>query len=162
MCSESVIVCLLKCVFVFACCFLQLRVTPLADSIKAEPSEVGPSNTASSPKESLSPGTEGEMSSSSWVVDGSGFLSPAGPALKEVLDMVDGVRVPSNHGTQSEMHLLVAATQLGRCGTAALPHVSSATRTLKVGVTSQPLTCPRRVRARSATSFALRAAPCRS
>lgn len=119
----------------FVCCFLQLRVTPVTDAVKVEPSEAGPSNTASSPKESLSPGTEGEMSSSSWVVDGSGFLSPAGPALKEVLDMVDGVCVPINHSTQSEMYLLVDATHLGCCSTATLPNVSSAIRTLKVGVT---------------------------
>lgn len=49
-------------------------------------------NAAPSPKDSLSPKTDGEMSCGSWVVDGSGFLSPTGPALKEVLDLVDGVR----------------------------------------------------------------------
>uniref|UniRef100_A0A3Q3WEZ5 Uncharacterized protein n=1 Tax=Mola mola TaxID=94237 RepID=A0A3Q3WEZ5_MOLML len=46
------------------------------------------------PTASLSPSrtdlTSGEMSCLSWVVDSSGFLSPAGPALKEVLDLVDG------------------------------------------------------------------------
>uniref|UniRef100_A0A8C7Y1Q1 V-myb avian myeloblastosis viral oncogene homolog-like 2b n=1 Tax=Oryzias sinensis TaxID=183150 RepID=A0A8C7Y1Q1_9TELE len=47
-------------------------------------------NAAPSPKDSLSPKTDGEMSCGSWVVDGSGFLSPTGPALKEVLDLVDG------------------------------------------------------------------------
>ncbi|KAM6980794.1 v-myb avian myeloblastosis viral oncogene homolog-like 2b [Aplochiton taeniatus] len=36
------------------------------------------------------PDTSGEMSSTSWVVDSSGFLSPTGPVLKEVMDMVDG------------------------------------------------------------------------
>lgn len=34
--------------------------------------------------------TSGEINSTSWVVDSSGFLSPTGPALKEVMDMVDG------------------------------------------------------------------------
>ncbi|CAL1608765.1 unnamed protein product [Knipowitschia caucasica] len=32
----------------------------------------------------------GDANITSWVVDGSGFLSPTGPVLKEVLDMVDG------------------------------------------------------------------------
>uniref|UniRef100_A0A667Z2W0 V-myb avian myeloblastosis viral oncogene homolog-like 2b n=1 Tax=Myripristis murdjan TaxID=586833 RepID=A0A667Z2W0_9TELE len=32
----------------------------------------------------------GEASSTGWVVDSSGFLSPSGPALKEVMDMVEG------------------------------------------------------------------------
>ncbi|XP_028261994.1 v-myb avian myeloblastosis viral oncogene homolog-like 2b [Parambassis ranga] len=45
-------------------------------------------------KDSLSPKNEedttGDLNSTSWVVDSSGFLSPNGPALKEVLDMVDG------------------------------------------------------------------------
>uniref|UniRef100_UPI0037E87B18 v-myb avian myeloblastosis viral oncogene homolog-like 2b n=1 Tax=Semicossyphus pulcher TaxID=241346 RepID=UPI0037E87B18 len=61
---------------------------------EADTSEAGPSKVESSPKNSLSPKNEadatGEMSCSSWVVDSSGFLSPSGPALKEVLDMVDG------------------------------------------------------------------------
>uniref|UniRef100_A0A3B4F733 MYB proto-oncogene like 2 n=1 Tax=Pundamilia nyererei TaxID=303518 RepID=A0A3B4F733_9CICH len=47
-----------------------------------------------SPSNSLSPKSEvdstGALNSTSWVVDSSGFLSPTGPALKEVLDMVDG------------------------------------------------------------------------
>ncbi|XP_045932372.1 v-myb avian myeloblastosis viral oncogene homolog-like 2b [Micropterus dolomieu] len=67
-------------------------------SVKAEvfdcPAAPGPSKAGASPKDSLSPRTDadatGEMNCSSWVVDSSGFLSPTGPALKEVLDMVDG------------------------------------------------------------------------
>uniref|UniRef100_A0A8C9ZG26 V-myb avian myeloblastosis viral oncogene homolog-like 2b n=1 Tax=Sander lucioperca TaxID=283035 RepID=A0A8C9ZG26_SANLU len=73
---------------------VQLQETPVSAPIKVEPSEAGPSKAASSPKDSLSPKTEaditGEMNVTSWVVDSSGFLSPTGPALKEVLDMVDG------------------------------------------------------------------------
>ncbi|XP_073324780.1 v-myb avian myeloblastosis viral oncogene homolog-like 2b isoform X4 [Pagrus major] len=69
--------------------------TLVSAPVKVRPSEAGPSKAESSPKESLSPKTEadttsGDMSCSSWVVDSSGFLSPNGPALKEVLDMVDG------------------------------------------------------------------------
>ncbi|KAA8593533.1 hypothetical protein FQN60_009649 [Etheostoma spectabile] len=68
-----------------------LQETPVPASIKAEPSEAGPSKAASSPENRSSPKTEadttGEMSVTSWVVDSSGFLSPTGPALKEVLDM---------------------------------------------------------------------------
>uniref|UniRef100_A0A672FE10 V-myb avian myeloblastosis viral oncogene homolog-like 2b n=1 Tax=Salarias fasciatus TaxID=181472 RepID=A0A672FE10_SALFA len=51
---------------------------------------------ASSPKDSLSPNGDmesdatGDMNMTNWVVDSSGFLSPTGPAMKEVLDMVDG------------------------------------------------------------------------
>ncbi|CAN9512577.1 unnamed protein product [Ophioblennius macclurei] len=50
----------------------------------------------SSPKDGLSPdaGMEsdasGDMNITSWVVDSSGFLSPTGPLLKEVMDLVDG------------------------------------------------------------------------
>lgn len=77
---------------------LQLNEPPVTAPVKVTASEAGPSKTPSPPKASLSPGTEadstsGEMSSSSWVMDNSGFLSPAGPALKEVLEMVDGVCV---------------------------------------------------------------------
>uniref|UniRef100_A0AAQ5YB23 V-myb avian myeloblastosis viral oncogene homolog-like 2b n=1 Tax=Amphiprion ocellaris TaxID=80972 RepID=A0AAQ5YB23_AMPOC len=61
---------------------------------KAGPTEAGPSKPVSSPKDSLSlktePDTSGEVSCTNWVVDSSGFLSPTGPVLKEVLDMVDG------------------------------------------------------------------------
>ncbi|XP_070700926.1 v-myb avian myeloblastosis viral oncogene homolog-like 2b isoform X2 [Pempheris klunzingeri] len=68
--------------------------TPVSASVKAALSDAGPSKAVSSPKDSSSPKTEadspGEMSCSSWVVDSSGFLSPTGPVLKEVLDMVDG------------------------------------------------------------------------
>ncbi|XP_068598934.1 v-myb avian myeloblastosis viral oncogene homolog-like 2b [Brachionichthys hirsutus] len=64
-------------------------------SVKVEPGEPGPSRMATPPKGGLSPKTEpdtptGETSCSGWAVDSSGFLSPTGPALKEVLDMVDG------------------------------------------------------------------------
>ncbi|CAJ1051806.1 v-myb avian myeloblastosis viral oncogene homolog-like 2b [Xyrichtys novacula] len=63
-------------------------------SVEAGPSEAGPSKAVSPPEDSSSLKTEadtsGEMNCSSWVVDSSGFLSPSGPALKEVLDMVDG------------------------------------------------------------------------
>ena len=46
----------------------------------------------SSSKGTLSPKTEPDASAeTSWVVDSSGFLSPTGPVLKEVMDMVDGV-----------------------------------------------------------------------
>ncbi|XP_056886921.1 v-myb avian myeloblastosis viral oncogene homolog-like 2b isoform X2 [Takifugu flavidus] len=63
--------------------------------MKDRHSDAGPSTTTTYQKESLSPRTDtdpttGELSSSNWVVDGSGFLSPAGPVLKEVLDLVDG------------------------------------------------------------------------
>ncbi|XP_059185414.1 v-myb avian myeloblastosis viral oncogene homolog-like 2b [Centropristis striata] len=71
-----------------------LQETPVSATAKADSSEAGPSKASSSPNESLSPKTEtdatGESNSTSWVVDSSGFLSPTGPALKEVLDMVDG------------------------------------------------------------------------
>lgn len=76
--------------------------------MKDIPSKTGPSASVSLPKESLSPRTEaemttGEMSCFSWVVDDSGFLSPAGPALKEVLELVDGVRI-HNLQIQFEMN----------------------------------------------------------
>lgn len=69
-------------------------------------SDAGPSTTTSSPKESLSPrndtdSTTGEINSASWVVDSSGFLSPGGPVLKEVLDLVDGVCICSSRPLQS-------------------------------------------------------------
>ncbi|KAK9528541.1 hypothetical protein VZT92_012694 [Zoarces viviparus] len=68
--------------------------TPVSAAVKAASGEVGPSKAASSPKDGLSPKSEadaaGEVNSTSWVVDSSGFLSPTGPVLKEVLDMVDG------------------------------------------------------------------------
>ncbi|XP_060926336.1 v-myb avian myeloblastosis viral oncogene homolog-like 2b [Limanda limanda] len=61
---------------------------------EARSSEAGPSKADLSPKGSGSIKTEadssGEVSRSSWVVDSSGFLSPAGPGLKEVMDLVDG------------------------------------------------------------------------
>ncbi|KAM6927440.1 v-myb avian myeloblastosis viral oncogene homolog-like 2b [Xenentodon cancila] len=65
-----------------------------SDSAEPSLSETAPSKDVPSPKDSLSPNSEvdntGEMGSTNWVVDESGFLSPTGPALKEVLDMVDG------------------------------------------------------------------------
>lgn len=76
--------------------FHQLQEAPAS---AAGPSEEGPSKAVRSPKDSLSPKTEtdssGDTSSTSWVVDSSGFLSPTGPALKEVLDLVDGVSIPN-------------------------------------------------------------------
>lgn len=66
---------------------------PSESSVKAKPIDSGPSKSVS-PKNDLSPRTDvdtsGEMNVTNWVVDSSGFLSPTGPALKEVLDMVDG------------------------------------------------------------------------
>ncbi|KAM9859074.1 v-myb avian myeloblastosis viral oncogene homolog-like 2b [Aulostomus maculatus] len=63
-------------------------------SIKMEPSEAGPSHAVPPLKDSLSPRTEadsqGDPNIISWVVDSTGFLSPTGPVLKEVLDLVDG------------------------------------------------------------------------
>lgn len=65
--------------------------------IKSEPMEAVPSHAASSSqqtKDGLSiksePNASGEINVTSWVVDGSGFLYPTGPALKEVMDLVDG------------------------------------------------------------------------
>lgn len=56
--------------------------------------KAGTSKSVPSPSNSLSPKSEvdstGAVTCTSWVVDSSGFLSPAGPVLKEVLDMVDG------------------------------------------------------------------------
>ncbi|XP_037535077.1 v-myb avian myeloblastosis viral oncogene homolog-like 2b [Nematolebias whitei] len=70
---------------------LLLQETSAADE---SPNEAEPSKDVPSPKNTLSPKMEvdavGEMSSTNWVVDSSGFLSPAGPVLREVLDMVDG------------------------------------------------------------------------
>ncbi|XP_056461689.1 v-myb avian myeloblastosis viral oncogene homolog-like 2b [Gadus chalcogrammus] len=52
---------------------------------------VDPHPPSSSSKETLSPKMEPDASAeTSWVVDSSGFLSPTGPVLKEVMDMVDG------------------------------------------------------------------------
>lgn len=89
---------------------LQLPETTVVVPVKDRHNVAGPSATMSSPKESLSPrtytdSTNGEINSSNWVVDGSGFLSPAGPVLKEVLDLVDGVCICS------KWHLLWS-----RCG----------------------------------------------
>lgn len=72
--------------------------------MKDSHSDAGPSSTTSAPKEGLSPRKDsdlspGEINSASWVVDSSGFLSPAGPVLKEVLDLVDGVSIRSRCGS---------------------------------------------------------------
>ncbi|CAK6958746.1 v-myb avian myeloblastosis viral oncogene homolog-like 2b [Scomber scombrus] len=68
--------------------------TPDSACVKSSPSKASPSQSTPSPKDTLSPKTEtdstGDMSCTSWVVDSSGFLSPTGPVLKEVMDMVDG------------------------------------------------------------------------
>ncbi|XP_060897386.1 v-myb avian myeloblastosis viral oncogene homolog-like 2b isoform X2 [Labrus mixtus] len=64
-----------------------MQETPGSVSVETGRGEAGPSNAVSSPKDGLSPKTEAD---SSWVVDSSGFLSPSGPALKEVLELVDG------------------------------------------------------------------------
>uniref|UniRef100_A0A671Z467 V-myb avian myeloblastosis viral oncogene homolog-like 2b n=1 Tax=Sparus aurata TaxID=8175 RepID=A0A671Z467_SPAAU len=87
--------CLSTIIVIVVYCFHQLQEALVSAPVKVRPSEAGPSKAESSPKESLSPKTEtdstsGDMSCSSWVVDSSGFLSPNGPALKEVLDLVDG------------------------------------------------------------------------
>lgn len=75
--------------------FHQPRETPM--SAKAGLSEPLTPKPVTSIKDSLSPKNEedttGDLNGTSWVVDSSGFLSPNGPALKEVLDMVDGVRL---------------------------------------------------------------------
>ncbi|XP_062250844.1 v-myb avian myeloblastosis viral oncogene homolog-like 2b [Platichthys flesus] len=67
---------------------------PALDESSTSPSEAGPSKALLSPKGSCSikseADTSGEVTRSSWVVDSSGFLSPAGPGLKEVMDLVDG------------------------------------------------------------------------
>lgn len=67
-----------------------------AQLVEVAANEEGTSKAFTPLKVSFSPGSEtdstfGETSLSSWVVDSSGFLSPAGPALKEMLDMVEGV-----------------------------------------------------------------------
>lgn len=84
--------------------FLQLPETPVVVPMKDRHSDAGSSSTTSAPKEGLSPRKDtdlspGEINSASWVVDSSGFLSPAGPVLKEVLDLVDGVRIRSRCGS---------------------------------------------------------------
>lgn len=115
--------------------FLQLPETIVVVPMKDRHSDAGPSTTTTYPKESLSPRTDtdpttGELSSSNWVVDGSGFLSPAGPVLKEVLDLVDGVSICSNWPLHCEADIvpMVDITNLvwGK-------NIFSDTRTLKVG-----------------------------
>nr|XP_020448704.1 myb-related protein B [Monopterus albus] len=73
---------------------LSLLEAPISALVEATSSEAGPSKILASPKDSLSPKSEadtsGDVNMTSWVVDSSGLLSPSGPALKEVLDMVDG------------------------------------------------------------------------
>uniref|UniRef100_A0A6Q2ZHC2 V-myb avian myeloblastosis viral oncogene homolog-like 2b n=1 Tax=Esox lucius TaxID=8010 RepID=A0A6Q2ZHC2_ESOLU len=63
-------------------------------SLHRGPIEAG-SHKAVSPQQSKMPKSEpdtpgSELNTSGWVVDSAGFLSPNGPALKEVMDMVDG------------------------------------------------------------------------
>lgn len=101
--------------------------------MKDSHSDAGPSTTTSSPKESLSPrndadSTTGEINSASWVVDSSGFLSPAGPVLKEVLDLVDGVCTCSSRQLQSAADV-VPVVDLGSEGKLSF----FGTRTLMVG-----------------------------
>lgn len=89
--------------------FLQHPETIVVVPMKDRHSDAGPSTTTTYQKESLSPRTDtdpttGELSSSNWVVDGSGFLSPAGPVLKEVLDLVDGVCICNNWQLQWSRH----------------------------------------------------------
>lgn len=64
------------------------------------------------PKRESSPGG-GESSLSQWVVDSSGFLSPSsGPALKEVMEMMEGVRTFKWQGRQDEVHFLLSLCML--------------------------------------------------
>ncbi|KAJ7998536.1 hypothetical protein DPEC_G00205930 [Dallia pectoralis] len=63
-------------------------------TVRGGPSEAA-SHKVDSPPPSKMPKMEpdtpgGELNTSGWVVDSAGFLSPNGPALKEVMDMVDG------------------------------------------------------------------------
>lgn len=55
---------------------------------KDAPSKAVTSTKDPSPK--VDSEANGDTNCTNWVVDGSGFLSPTGPVLKEVLDMVDG------------------------------------------------------------------------
>ncbi|KAL0978668.1 hypothetical protein UPYG_G00173700 [Umbra pygmaea] len=50
--------------------------------------DLSPQPSKMSKNEPDTPG--GDLNTSGWVVDSAGFLSPNGPALKEVMDMVDG------------------------------------------------------------------------
>ncbi|KAJ0068839.1 hypothetical protein NL108_012085 [Boleophthalmus pectinirostris] len=62
-------------------------------SVRAGPSNDASTKADTTAKVNSTPKVDSDtvdMNSTSWVVDGSGFLSPTGPALKEVLDMVDG------------------------------------------------------------------------
>ncbi|CAL8337034.1 unnamed protein product [Merluccius merluccius] len=85
-------------VFVFSPCKLSilfLQETMISTERNCAQRVAAPSvEPPSSSKEALSPKTEpdtsAETSCTSWVVDSSGFLSPTGPVLKEVMDMVDG------------------------------------------------------------------------
>ncbi|CDQ83673.1 unnamed protein product [Oncorhynchus mykiss] len=74
------------------CCSLQENAN--TSTVRGGPKEAG-FHKAVSPQQSKTPKSEpntpgGELNTSSWVVDSSGFLSPNGPALKEVMEMVDG------------------------------------------------------------------------
>jgi len=54
-----------------------------------DPPTPSPAKEVPSPK--TEPDISAENSCTSWVVDSSGFLSPTGPVLKEVMELVDGV-----------------------------------------------------------------------
>lgn len=54
----------------------------------ADPPTPSPAKEVESPK--TEPDVSADTSCTSWVVDSSGFLSPTGPVLKEVMDMLDG------------------------------------------------------------------------
>lgn len=91
--------------FILGNFFLQLPETTVVAPMKDGHSDAGPSTTTSYPKESLSPKNETDSATgeiNSWVVDSSGFLSPTGPVLKEVFDLLDGVCICSRCGSNSE------------------------------------------------------------
>eukprot|EP00063_Salmo_salar_P046974 XP_014021809.1 PREDICTED: myb-related protein B isoform X1 [Salmo salar] len=71
-----------------------LQENTITSTVRGGPREAG-SHKAVSPQQSKTPKSEPdtpgrELNTNSWVVDSSGFLSPNGPGLKEVMDMVDG------------------------------------------------------------------------
>uniref|UniRef100_A0A8C6T7M9 V-myb avian myeloblastosis viral oncogene homolog-like 2b n=1 Tax=Neogobius melanostomus TaxID=47308 RepID=A0A8C6T7M9_9GOBI len=70
----------------------------IQELMSSAPARAGPSNDVPSkavtstkdPCPKVDSDANGDVNGTNWVVDGSGFLSPTGPVLKEVLDMVDG------------------------------------------------------------------------
>ncbi|XP_015243546.1 PREDICTED: myb-related protein B [Cyprinodon variegatus] len=78
----------------YLCCFFLHKLQETAAPVAVTTDEAEPSKAASTPKNSASIKSDDETSEepngTNWVVDSSGFLSPTGPALKEVLEMVDG------------------------------------------------------------------------